>query len=380
MVTRWQHAVNRGRSLLRTRLLCHARDVIYLVHADGAMPNLALMRLATKFRSQGEDVRLLRIGDRLTLFDPVPRHGHVFGSSLFSFSKKRREKIEREWGKVTWGGTGVRVESSLSEIDPSVDWESVAPDYSLYPNFDASMGFLTRGCRLRCGFCVVPAKEGKPFAVSTVHDVWRKDPHPRHLHLLDNDAFAPQLREHWRKAVEDIRTGGFRVCFSQGINLRLVDEESAAAIASLPYYASDFIHRGLYTAWDNLGDESIFRRGIDMLGRAGVPAHHLTVYMLVGYDPKETWETIFYRFGELVALGCDPYPMVFDRVARPDLCAFQRWALRHLYRTVPFPEYAADGTKDKRLSSAARALATEAWARIADGWRPASRGLAVVSR
>ncbi len=226
---------------------------------------------------------------------------------------------------------------------------------------------------MRCGFCVVPRKEGKPHAVASVRDVWRGEPWPRHLHLLDNDAFAPQLRSHWLDAVREIREGGFRVCFSQGINLRLVDAEGAAAIASVRYTGHDFDKARLFTAWDSLGDESIFRRGVATLAQAGVPAKHLRVYMLVGYDPRESWETVFYRFAELVALGCDPYPMVFDRAARPDLCAFQRWALRHLYRNVPWPAYAADGTEDTRIAPDARALSDAAWQRVAGGWQPVRR-------
>jgi hypothetical protein len=262
----------------------------------------------------------------------------------------------------------VRVESSLAEI-ADVDWDSVEPDYSLYPAFDASLGFLTRGCRLRCGFCVVPKKEGKPRVASSVQRLWRGAPHPRHLHLLDNDAFAPHLRDHWRDTVAELREGDFRVCFSQGLNLRLIDDESAAAVASLRFTGGDFQRRRLYTAWDNLGDESIFRRGVERLRAAGIEPLYLTVYMLVGYDARETWESILYRFNELLALGCEPYPMVFDRDARPDLRAFQRWAVRHLYRSIPFPRYAIDG-HDTRLTTAARAEATAAWERVNAGWRP----------
>ena len=52
--------------------------------------------------------------------------------------------------------------------------------------FDASIGFTQRGCRLKCGFCVVPKKEGKPRAVNTIADIWRGEPWRKHLHLLDN--------------------------------------------------------------------------------------------------------------------------------------------------------------------------------------------------
>lgn len=311
--------------------------MIRLFHADGKLPNLALMRLASHLRTRGEAVDFVRGFRRRTLFDAVCRG--QYGSSIFAFSAPLRARIDAEWGDVYWGGTGVRVDSSLLDFNSSVDWDAIAPDYSLYPAFTASLGFLTRGCRLRCGFCVVPEKEGKPRAASTVHAIWRGEPWPRHLHLLDNDAFAPQLRDHWRGAVAEIRAGGFDVCFSQGINLRLVDDESAALLASIRYTSHDFGKRRLFTAWDNLRDEDVFRRGIATLGRAGIPASHLTVYMLVGYRAGETFDEVLHRFNELVALGCEPYPMVFDRDARPDLCAFQRWALRHLYRTVPWAEY-----------------------------------------
>ena len=350
--------------------------MIYLAHADGTLPNLALMRLGTYFRMHGETVRLLRPSDQRTLFDPP---GRVFGSSIFRFSAKTRERLDREWGPITWGGTGVAVESSLEQIDADADWDRIRADYSLYPDFTASIGFLTRGCRLRCGFCVVPTKEGRPRVASSVRELWRGEPYPRHLHLLDNDAFAPQLASHWQDAVREIREGDFRVCFSQGINIRLVTEESAAAIASITYTDASFSlkSRTLYTAWDSLGDEAIFRRGIDAFVRAGIPSSRLTVYMLVGYDPRETWEAIFYRYTELRALGCDPYPMVFDREARPDLCAFQRWALGDTHGKVPWPEYTPGGRRERRLSPDAIAESDAAWMKVDGGWKPQRRQLAV---
>ena len=254
-------------------------STVYLADADSTIPNLALMRLATYFRDRGDSVRFLRPGDRRTLFDPI---GDVFGSSIFKFARREREAIEQEWGLVRWGGTGVNNASSLTEVDTSVDWDAVTPDYSLYPGFTPSVGFLTRGCRLRCGFCVVPEKEGRPRVASSVARVWRGEGHPKQLLLLDNDAFAKPLRAFWRDALDEMGGGNFRVCFSQGINLRLLDDEAAAMIATTPYYATDFEHRTLYTAWDNLRDEGIFRAGVERLRAAGVPPHRIMVYMLVG--------------------------------------------------------------------------------------------------
>ena len=103
----------------------------YLLHLDGKMPNLALMRLSTYFKNHGEGVCLVR-GDRVKqgrgLFDPP---GFVYGSSIFEFSGPTRAAAEAAWGAVHWGGTGVRVESSLDEVRAGISWDTVEPDYSL---------------------------------------------------------------------------------------------------------------------------------------------------------------------------------------------------------------------------------------------------------
>ena len=308
---------------------------VALLHADGKLPNLALMKLSAYFRARGDRVALVRPGvSRSTLFGERPR---CFGSSIFLFSDKARRLLDSEWGPITWGGTGVRVESSLAEVDASVDWEAVAPDYSLYPECDYSMGFTQRGCRLKCHFCVVPKKEGKPLSVRTIAQIWRGPGHPKKVNLLDNDFFG-QPRESWQERIREIREGGFRVSLSQGINVRMVDEESAAALASVEYRDGDFKERTLYTAWDNLGDEAIFKNGVATLKAAGIPPKHLRVYMLIGFAKDETWDRIHYRFNEMVALGCEPYPMPFDQ-SRRDLKRFQRWAVTGLYRAIPFEKY-----------------------------------------
>ena len=128
------------------------------------------------------------------------------------------------------------------------------------------------------------------------------------------------------------------MCLSQGINVRLINKEAAEALASIEYRDTKFNERRLYTAWDNLRDEHIFMRGIDLLNVAGIPSKNIMAYMLVGYDPSETWERLFRRFNAMVERGIMPYPMVFDQ-KRKDLKEFQRWVVTGLYRAVPWEEY-----------------------------------------
>ena len=55
-------------------------------------------------------------------------------------------------------------------------------------------------------------------------------PYPRKLHLLDNDFFG---HESWRNHIREIIDGNFRVCLSQGINVRMITTETAEALASI---------------------------------------------------------------------------------------------------------------------------------------------------
>ena len=114
----------------------------------------------------------------------------------------------------------------------------------------------------------MPEKEGKPKSVATIADIWRGPGHPKHIHLLDNDFFG---NPEWRERLAEVRDGGFKVCFNQGINVRILTNEIARELATINYRDDGFKTKRLYTAWDSLGDERIFFRGVDRLEAAGVP-------------------------------------------------------------------------------------------------------------
>jgi hypothetical protein len=315
---------------------------IKITQLDGALPNLAVMKLAHWHLTQGDQVLVTRRIEP-DLFDPP--FDRVYGSSIFSFSNARLERFKAAWPEAIIGGTGTENPITVEELIGK-DWENY--DYGGYEKFEDSIGFTQRGCRLKCKFCVVPKKEGKPRSVNGIYDIWRGDPWPKKLHLLDNDFFG-QPREQWEKRIKEIQDGKFRVTISQGINIRLIDAASSEALASIQYRDTKFKERKLYTAWDNLRDEKVFFRGVERLEKAGIPPTHLRVYMLIGFDPTETWERIFYRFNAMVDLGIEPYPMVYNN-QRKDLKQFQRWVVMGLYRIVPWSEYTGNPNRSRPLS------------------------------
>lgn len=335
-----------------------ARMNVRLTQIDGKLPNLALMKLAHWHRSRGDSFYFTKRVEREFL---EPDYDRIYGSAIFSYSANRVERFRQEFPDAIVGGTWNLLEPRTIEQEIGAEvYEHY--DYSIYPRFDASIGFTQRGCRLKCKFCVVPTKEGKPKSINTIADIWRGNPYPKHLHLLDNDFFG-QPREQWEARLDEIRDGNFKICLNQGINVRLIDDEAATALASVRYYDDSFKTRRLYTAWDNLKDEKVFMRGVERLERAGIPPTHLLVYMLIGFDPKETWGRIFYRFNKMTAMGIRPYPMIYGDRNRTmplgDYCTaliqgrtlgeFQRWVIRKAYNFIPFEDYNvnAKGKRDK---------------------------------
>jgi hypothetical protein len=297
------------------------------------------MKLAHWHKSHGDIVHFSH-----TIFDGFAEetsYDIVYGSAIFKFTAPKIARFLKVWPRAIIGGTGSNNNQTIENLIELNEYEHY--DYSLYPEFKASIGFSQRGCRLNCKFCVVPIKEGKPRPINIIEEIWRGAPFPKHIHLLDNDFFG-QPEINWRAAIHAIQKGGFKICLTQGINIRLITVEAAQALANIQYRNADFTERRIYTAWDNLKDESVFFKGLDTLERAGIPAHHVMAYMLVGFDKNETMDKVEYRFAQMTKRNVLPFPMVFDcRVSDPEryrkLKQFQRWAVTGLYRAIPFEAY-----------------------------------------
>jgi hypothetical protein len=323
---------------------------VRLTHIDGKLPNLALMKIARFHRESGDEIVFTKHIHRDML---EPCYSRVYGSAIFAHSTERVAQFRENFPGAIIGGTWNPLDNTTVEQALGLSGDEQL-DYSIYPNFDGSIGFTQRGCRLKCGFCVVPKKEGKPRSINTIASLWRGDPYPRHLHLLDNDFFGQQ-REQWEARIDEMRIGGFKVCLNQGINIRMIDRDAARALASITLRDDQFKTRRLYTAWDNIGDEARFFAGVDLLEDEGIPPTCLLVYMLIGYDKRETWERILYRFQKMTVRGIRPYPMVYGdrdrtlplgscnvRIGHRTLSEFQRWAIRRAYTFVPFEHYDAN--------------------------------------
>lgn len=305
-----------------------------LLQLDGKTPNLALMRLSAHLKASGVAVDFRQAGNAAAvergLFD-VP-YSAVYASAIFERTRPLCRRLLEVYPRAVVGGSGWDESATLEAVGVPA---FARPDYSLYPEYRHSLGYFQRGCRLACEFCKVPRMEGKARPVATAADLWRGEPWPRNLMLLDNDFFG---NPEWAARVAEMNAGKFRVCYTQGINVRVLSDEQAAAIASTDYRDDSFSDRRLYTAWDNAADEGPLFRGLERLAKHGVRPDALMVYMLVGFwDGPKLTEDDFRRRRKLREFGARPYPMPFVRTR--ELVGFQRWVVGAYDKRVPWSEW-----------------------------------------
>lgn len=297
------------------------------------------MRIAAHHRDLGDEI-VIRHGTafEIGLFDREP--DLVYASCIFTKSAGTIMRLRSIWPDAIIGGTGIDPTRTVEHFGIA----GTALDYSIYPREQRSIGFTQRGCRLRCSFCVVPKKEGAIRPTATIHDIWRGAPWPRELLLLDNDFFG---QPDWRERIQEIRGGGFKVSFNQGINARFLTDEAAEAIASIEYRDDSMKVKRIYTAWDNLKDEHRLFAGLNRLVKYGVKPDHIMVYMLCGYWPGETQADREHRRKALRDFGARPYPMPYVRTS--ELVGFQRWVIGAYDKRIPWDEWAEAHCRPEKL-------------------------------
>lgn len=293
---------------------------VRLIQLDGKLPNIALMKIAAHHRAKGDEISFTRVERSLTAQHVWGAPDITYASAIFEKTRPICESLLRFTPKAIIGGSGWDDKAKLADVGVT----TLDQDYTIYSEFSASIGFSQRGCRLACKFCKVPTMEGKFQKMQRAASLWRGDPWPRHIILLDNDFFGDP---DWKAEVEALNAGGFKVCFTQGINARFLTEETAKAIASVDYRDNNMKDRRLYTAWDNARDERRLFDGLDLLVKHGVRPRHIVVYILLGFyawSNRADWE---YRRKKLRDFGVFPYPMPFNRT--PEAVGFQRWVIGH---------------------------------------------------
>lgn len=249
-------------------------------------PNLCTMKISAFCKLTGDDTELYN-----------PRHSYdlIFASKIFT------ESNEPDFGitPVIRGGSGYDLSNKLPN-----HIEHIYPDYSLYPEFKAALGVLTRGCprlnhaQSHGGFCITPDKDGcRTRKVADLSEFWNGQ---EEIYLLDQNLLAAPERKELLQQLIDSKA---RIMFDGGMDVRFMNDEIIEMSRKLKV-------KDWHFAWDDPKEdlESKFARiaesGLMSKDRCGV-------YVLTNF--WSTTEEDLHRIYTLRKLGYAPYVMLYNK-------------------------------------------------------------------
>ena len=289
---------------------------IGLIDVDGHnFPNLALMKISAFHKI---------CGDQVEWYNPLTT-GHcdkVYMSKVFTFTEDYEYFIDAD--EIERGGTGYKLyDKNLPE-----EVDKCFPDYSIYPQYDFAIGFLTRGCIRKCPWCVVPKKEGELKPYCNWQNIRRTDTNK--IVFMDNNVLASEY------GIEQIRSmigQDVKIDFNQGLDARLITDDIAEMLSQVKWI------RHIRLACDTSAMIPIVTEAVQRLGKYGVKPYRIFVYALI-QDVEEAHE----RIKALYKLGVEPFAQPYrdfeTNYVNPEHKRLARWCnYKAIAKTVKFEDY-----------------------------------------
>lgn len=272
-------------------------------------PNLALMKLSAWHKARG---------DTVSRYMPIMSctYDKVYSSRVFTFKNHDDPIGNVEKGGVGWGKTNTLTE----EI------EHTCPDYTIF-NSSFSQGFLTRGCPNKCGWCVVPRKEGAVRAHADIEEFAKH----KAVVLMDNNVLA---HDHGIAQIEKMARLGLKVDFNQGLDARRIDDSVAKRLASLKWLNPVRLACDQKSQMDSVG------KAVSLLRKHGTKPKNYFCYVLVK-DIDDALERVEF----LRSIGVDPFAQPyrdFENKTEPtqEQKKLSRWVNhKAIFKTVKWEEY-----------------------------------------
>lgn len=291
-----------------------------LLDGKSNFPNLALMKISGFNKKNGNDVELMTSYQNISKFDTV------YVSKVFA-STKTPSWVNQT--NVILGGTGF-FEDGGEDLPAEIEHQK--PDYDLYKfyvnqqivagadpkRFDHylnySIGFTTRGCFRKCGFCV-----NKKYnrAVSASKPSEFVDESRKKIMLLDDNFLA---YANWESVLNELEETGKPFQFNQGLDIRLLTERVAGRISKAKTFGD------IIFAFDHPEDAELIENKLSLWRSFSKKSTKL--YVLCAYDSQDEKDIIgiFCRLEVIMKYGCLPYLMRYE--------AYQKSELRGLYITL----------------------------------------------
>lgn len=296
-------------------------DADLLCRKKHRFPNLACMKISSYHKQQGHDVTLLLSWEDLTDYDKV------FVSKVFTDTKIPDGVLHHS--NVEFGGTGFYFERAPALPD---EIEHCMPDYHLYDDFvdskiqsgarktefkfflDYSIGFLTRGCFRKCGFCV-NQKYDRVSLHSPLSEFY--DPSRPKICLLDDNFLG---YPGWRDLLREIQETGRSFRFNQGLDERLLTDEKCELLFQSRY------DRDVTFAFDSIKDYALIEQKLKLIRK--YTSRQIRFYVLCAFESQDERDIrdLFARIELLMRYQCIPYVMRYE--------LWQRSPYKGLYATI----------------------------------------------
>ena len=126
---------------------------IGLIDVDGHnYPNYALMKISAYHKAKGDSVEW---------YTPFQHYDIVYMAKVFTFTPDYGQVISNA-DEIIKGGTGYDIKSRLpKEIE-----NTTSIDYFIYPQFNFSIEFMSRGCIRHCPFWPQSQRPPPPHRIS----------------------------------------------------------------------------------------------------------------------------------------------------------------------------------------------------------------------
>lgn len=218
------------------------------------------------------------------------------------------------------------------------------------PHHNPDATFTSRGCIRHCPFCLVPQIEGDLVEL----DDWK----PKRI-VCDNNLLACS-KAHFDQVIDRLKRTQ-DIDFNQGLDARLLTKYHADRLTELELHC-------IRLAWDDTRMERRFMIAFEMLLAAGIPAHMIRAYVLIGFN--DTPEDALYRLETIYGLGAWPNPMRYqplDAQRRNEYVApgwtdqelkryMRYWQNLRYLGGIPFDEFRNRGNKSAMISKQQMAL------------------------
>lgn len=241
---------------------------ILLLDIDSKIPNIALMKLSTYHKLQGDKVELItlnytgyREGKKIKIQKEFDK---IYSSIIFTSNK--------EVGIGETGGSGYDLVKTLpKEID------DLDEDYTIYPNTEKRYGFITRGCKRKCEFCFVPKKEGGIYLYREPERIVKEN---RIYEFLDNNILS--YNQH-KDILLWLVINKVRYNFNQGLDIRLIDDYNSYLL-SKSRYIGEYIF-----AFDDIKLEHLINSKLHLYRKYMKKEWKIKFFILVGFnsEPEE---------------------------------------------------------------------------------------------